>query len=476
MKIYTLLVVAVFLVFFFTACGRNDNAQSELITAQYELPASSLHVDIIHDAPPYSEDITQDESALYLIPPADTAQYESANVTAEDVNENELQYNNSLSGYKYAVSGSGQRIQIPYYFLTPLEEWLEGGVPPPAHQELMHGSAYFVYLDGLGTQGLLAIRYEGQPEWPLRFAKVFYLYNDAVVYKDIGMIEGFPFSIARTIENRLIMVGGDGGTAFHILFEMENGKLIYDFAISRHMRGSHYYNGYWHNYYYYYRIPGGIYRHHLKNWESRISIVSSEYHEIMTRHSLYYLTWPIEEATDDTEEERIRIRFPYVADIARYIALDNGTLVDKRLFPVLESEFSRSESDIWLMFELIIRHFKYMDKGDEDMLFSTMLTMDGSDMNYFHPAIFNLMDRHRGTSLFVERITLSSAGFFIRVVISNAQGEEFHVWPLVQPIITVYAPGYESETWLISRYFNHVCTDGVFYWENHLLEYLKTFR
>ena len=184
-----------------------------------------------------------------------------------------------------------------------------------------------------------------------------------------------------------------------------------------------------------------------------------------------------EEVTCDIEEERIRIKFPGVADMARYIALDNGTLVDKRLFDDLYYKgLSYDDEDLWLIFDLIIRHFKYMEIGDEELLFSTMFTMDGSDANHFHPAILNLMDAHRGTSLFVERITLSSAGFFIRVVISNAEGEEFHVWPFVQSIITVYAPGYESETWLISRYFNHV---GDYYWiiyHTHLWEYAKRFK
>jgi len=137
---------------------------------------------------------------------------------------------------------------------------------------------------------------------------------------------------------------------------------------------------------------------------------------------------------------------------------------------------SYDDEDLWLIFDLIIRHFKYMEIGNEELLFSTMFTMDGSDANHFHPAILNLMDAHRGTSLFVERILLSSAGFFIRVVLSNAQGEEFHVWPLLQSIITVYAPGYQSEKWIITRYFNHVCIDGVFYDHKHLREYLMNFR
>ncbi|MCL2284797.1 MAG: hypothetical protein FWC32_00360 [Firmicutes bacterium] len=154
--------------------------------------------------------------------------------------------------------------------------------------------------------------------------------------------------------------------------------------------------------------------------------------------------------TQAIEQERINLRFPHVSDIQGFISLDNGTLIDKRLFEAWTvhnpREMHFNEDDLWLIFDLIIRHFDYINAGDEDGLRSTMEGMDGSDGNHFHPLIWAFMEEQKGSSLFVERIILSSFGFAIRVIISNDRGDEFHVWPLIDG----------SESWRIIRYFNHI--------------------
>jgi len=171
----------------------------------------------------------------------------------------------------------------------------------------------------------------------------------------------------------------------------------------------------------------------------------------------------------DIEAERLRLRFPYISDLKEFIVLDNGTLVDNRLFAALELEGFFEERDLHFILDLIARHFRYMDYGDAEMLFSTIIGMDGSDSNHFHPAILSLMNNYKGSSLFVERIELSSVGNF-RAVVSNAHDEELHIWPLIDS----NELGYDS--WRIVRYLNHIDKDWWLSDHNHLWEYVRPFH
>ena len=175
----------------------------------------------------------------------------------------------------------------------------------------------------------------------------------------------------------------------------------------------------------------------------------------------------------DIENSRINLRFPHVSDVQEFLTLDNGTLVDKRLLEAWTEGDDRglhfNEDDLWFIFDLIIRHFGYINDGDEDMLFSTMMGQDVPDSNVFHPLIVIFMAEQKGTSLFVERIELSSVGSAIRVIVSNSKGDEFHIWPLLNRDM----PG--NYSWRINRYINHI---GEEYWTRyhpHLIEYNKPF-
>jgi len=74
------------------------------------------------------------------------------------------------------------------------------------------------------------------------------------------------------------------------------------------------------------------------------------------------------------EPLRIEERFPHVSHFEEYIILDNGTLVDARLFEAWtvqnDVEQNFSEEDLWFIFDLIIMHIKYMNDGDEYGLLS----------------------------------------------------------------------------------------------------------
>jgi len=181
------------------------------------------------------------------------------------------------------------------------------------------------------------------------------------------------------------------------------------------------------------------------------------------------------------EQLRIEERFPHVSYLEEFIILDNGTLVDARLFEAWtvqnDASLNFNEEDLWYIFDLIIMHIKYINDGDRYGLLSTMMGQDASDSNHFHPQIFAFMNEHKNSGLFVERILLSSIGSGIRIVVSNSQGEEFHIWPLLNTnwefIREINAYG---STLRINRYVNNLSKE---YWVNehsHLLEYILPFH
>ena len=134
----------------------------------------------------------------------------------------------------------------------------------------------------------------------------------------------------------------------------------------------------------------------------------------------------------DIEKQRIAERFPHVSSQQEFISLDNGTLVDIRLFEAWEFERPNERTykieDLEFIFDLFIRHIDHINSGDIALLFgeeSTMMGMDASDANYFHPRIEAFMEIHKETELFVHRIELTSVGFGFRIVASNDKMRRF---------------------------------------------------
>ena len=191
-----------------------------------------------------------------------------------------------------------------------------------------------------------------------------------------------------------------------------------------------------------------------------------------------------EKSNADVEQQKIMLKFPHVSYKQTFITLDNGTLVDTRLFEAWTvpnpQTFNYSKEDLKYIFNLIIDHvyainagskikdFHTTNEGEELLMHSTMMGQDGSDSNHFHPAIDEFVEINQNTSLFVEEIVLSSAGIGIRIIISNYADERIHIWPLL----------YESYpySWRINRYFNHLSEQ---YWipdHEHLWKYVEPFR
>ena len=113
-------------------------------------------------------------------------------------------------------------------FAEALLEYFAGGLEPSIAGDIST-RALWVDIDGNGTKGVFAMRHEG--DWPFPYGRVFYLYNDEVVYKDLGP-QDVGFATNFTAERRIVNAMGDGGDFSFTFFRLENGRLIEDFSIS----------------------------------------------------------------------------------------------------------------------------------------------------------------------------------------------------------------------------------------------------
>jgi len=169
------------------------------------------------------------------------------------------------------------------------------------------------------------------------------------------------------------------------------------------------------------------------------------------------------------ELQRILRRFPHVGE-QQFISLDNGTLVDTRLFEawLVPNDFDRNfdREDLEFIFGLLIRHFDYVNSGDWDRFILSTTAVDDAE----YRRLQTFMENHKGSFLFVERVELSSVGGGIRVIVSNNANKELHIWPLFE------RQGSGHDEWHIIRYFNHY---PEFIWipeHEHLWEYAKPFQ
>lgn len=181
-----------------------------------------------------------------------------------------------------------------------------------------------------------------------------------------------------------------------------------------------------------------------------------------------------ENFVESSESERILERFPSVSDSMESLSFGGGIFVDSRLFEAWLTPdrygISFTEEDINFIIDLIIRHFQYLEQGEYELLLSTMLTMDSSDGNHFHPLIMKFMSENEFSGLSVKYILLSSAGSGFRVILQTPDGREFHVWPLITKGEA------EGDSWRIFRYFNHVARYSDEFWKIRfpdLVEYIN---
>lgn len=180
---------------------------------------------------------------------------------------------------------------------------------------------------------------------------------------------------------------------------------------------------------------------------------------------------------DNLKREQQILRNSFGVSITKeFIELDNGTLIDTRLIEASQGRVNVistfDESTLYDLFDLIIRHFYYMELGDIELFRSTLTGQPwyGTDQNVHHPSLIEFMQLMQHTGLFVERIELSNLGMNMRVIVSNDLGEEFHIWPL-------FHSGFdEDESWGIHNYLN---TSDKSFWISispHLWEFVKPFQ
>ena len=106
----------------------------------------------------------------------------------------------------------------------------------------------------------------------------------------MGILEGFPFAIRITTEDRLVKSSGDGGMFSRTLFKLENGRLVYDFTVYGEAR-----NDYENNYYF---IPGRLSNSiWFERWDERVPLSRKEYMDIRNHYGLNDWHW-----RDDTEK------------------------------------------------------------------------------------------------------------------------------------------------------------------------------
>jgi len=173
-------------------------------------------------------------------------------------------------------------------FAAPLLEYLDGSVENPDAISAGGYSAYsnLIDIDGNGTIGVLALRSEEPYGWPIFYGKVFYLNNGELLYLDLGALEGFPYAVSLTAENRLVLVTGDGGQWSYTLFGIDNGRLVGTLTLYGEMA-----DGYSYNYFYY---RGG----RSEGWEIRIPITEAEFDEMRIRYGLDNLAGLRRDETD----------------------------------------------------------------------------------------------------------------------------------------------------------------------------------
>ena len=169
-------------------------------------------------------------------------------------------------------------------------------------------------IDGNGTKGVFAMRFEQNKDEISPFSRIFYFYNGNLFYKDTGYQEGLS-RIFIAVEHRyestsyqkfapipIRPVNVVRNSELHSIsvFTINNDKLVYDFTVIRLS------NPQSEDTFYY--IPGGILKQLnreeviFENWDIRNSISEEEFLAITYDFGLQSLGNPWYQMRDDTEQ------------------------------------------------------------------------------------------------------------------------------------------------------------------------------
>jgi len=179
-------------------------------------------------------------------------------------------------------------------FAAALLEYFDDGADMSAFEATDSTMAFMVTVDG--SPGVIAIRY-AEPYLHLPEARVFVFTGLEVIYKDIGIVAGFPFSIGITPDGRPVKVTGDAGDLSYTLFggatclETHNDVIVYTFTLYAELVD---FQNYAHNHY---QFRGGF---EDGIADGRESISEDEFNEIRQRYGLdNFRVWF--EVEDETE-------------------------------------------------------------------------------------------------------------------------------------------------------------------------------
>jgi len=129
-------------------------------------------------------------------------------------------------------------ISINNPFTEPLIEFFSDSYILPDYYEMDNNMAFLVDLDGNGTLGVVAVKYERIGYSIHTRSRIFYLSNEEILYKDIP--PNFNYispninwngSIIFNRNRRLMLGDAMNGTLFYTLFKLENDILIYSFTV-----------------------------------------------------------------------------------------------------------------------------------------------------------------------------------------------------------------------------------------------------
>jgi hypothetical protein len=170
-------------------------------------------------------------------------------------------------------------------FATPLLEFFAGGVDATEYNETLgrdwlgpSKKAILVYINEIGTQGVLAWRIIAPDGFPVPDLRLFALHVGEISYLDVGSMYATDMFI--TDERRIVEVmshwGSQSYTLFNIEFDAdgENGRLARDFTI--HVMLNEDIDGTSNEYSF---IPGGL-------WENAISSTQDVFEGIRVGYGL----------------------------------------------------------------------------------------------------------------------------------------------------------------------------------------------